>query len=1021
MDNYGLLSRPRASLAVLLLLCAVSAFLIDSSVTGIPRSAVTDENFTVVQRYYGVDAAEMEHIAAIPLEDALAGIRGLKKIHSVSENGSARVFAYFEGRSAGRYEAVREAAQEIYKSLPSSAQRPEILSSGDSRIPVWVAAVSLKENRAAAPSGVSPGRLLERSVKPVLESLPGSGEVEISGAACGEIIIAVDGQKAALLGLDAAAIASVLSRNDAVFSGGNFFEGKREIPVVFDGRYDSVRSLENSIIPVKKENGPGFVLLKNVASVREEQKEAQSRSRLNGKETAVIAVTAGGCADLGKLSAMIQNEMMKFPELEFTVLSDRGEEERAAYKSVLSAAVQGSAAVAIMAALLCSGGRPRKGRRFLVPVCALSVPAIMLFSAALLGFFGRALDKLVLAGLSSGAGAAVDAVILCAEYMGAVAPSEGRKALESLRFPLISGSATTIIALLPLIFQKSAAGFNSVALAVGAVNVISMILALTLLPPLFLYNGGTASPLSSPSPRHPPLSRKAPPFRYFRLFAGMAVRRFPVKPTRLLAALVRFCVRKPFAVMAFWLFLTAAGIVSLVSGGADTGARISETSVYAQIEFEGGLHRDAVDRVLAGFGQSLKTRPGIIHVQTSAHTGSGSALLRFDPALIDAETVRTLLRSTPVPGGFVYIGESSPGERIWELYITGDDGKLCREFARKAAGMCMTVPLVDETVLNFKEGGSRLTLKAGRELLAEAGLSFSGLGTMLRYGVHGPVIYKRLSSEGETDVRLMWNRSGKAPGMDEIRQSVFSGPSSPVSAGSLLTETEDREPDLIQRKDRRRSASFSIRTKGMDPRKIRDLIMPVLSHLDLPPGYGIEFDPAAIQSAEALSGSWVLFALALCLCYMILAASRESFLFPFVVLAVVPPSLAFPALCMASQPLDAAASSAFVAVSGLAINAAVLVAENAADKADVSGLYRILRKRFPILAATSGTTIAGALPFLFLARQSASVVRALSLVSAFGVAASVVCSITLIPALASRFPGLFRRFQDSRKPRTPRI
>jgi multidrug efflux pump subunit AcrB len=470
-----------------------------------------------------------------------------------------------------------------------------------------------------------------------------------------------------------------------------------------------------------------------------------------------------------------------------------------------------------------------------------------------------------------------------------------------------------------------------------------------------------------------------------------------------LAAHVRFCVTKPFAVIAFWLLLTGLGLASLISGGADTSSRISENSVYAQVEFEGGLRKEAVDFSLAAFGESLKTVTGITGVQTSARTGSGSALVRFDPSRLNAEKVRTLLRSTPVPGGFVYISESSPKERIWELYVSGDDGGRCREFAREAARICVSLPVVDETVLNFKEGPLRLTLNADRENLAEAGLSFSGLGSMLRYSVHGPVIYKRLSPGGETDVRLKWG--GETPGRDGIRQSAFAGSSGPVVAGTLFRETEGREPGVIQRIDRRRSASISIRTKAADPRKIRDLIMPALSKLTLPPGYGIEFDPEALQSAEALSGSWKMFALALFLCYFVIASSRESFLFPFVVLAVVPPSLAFPALFMAS--LDGASASAFIAVSGMAVNAAVLVADTPGGSA--LGLYRVLRKRFPLLAATSGTTIAGALPFLFLARSSASVVRSLSLVSAFGVAASVLCSISLIPALASCFPRIFAR------------
>jgi multidrug efflux pump subunit AcrB len=1015
--NNGWLSRPRAALALILGLCAVSVFLIRSSSGRISLSGTGGESFTVIQRYYGVDAAEMERIAAVPLEDALAGIRGLKKIRSASENGMVRVFARFEGKAAGRYEAVREAAQKVYKELPQAAQRPEILSSGGSRLPVWIAAVASKK------SGVPPGTLLERNVKPVLESIPGAGEVEISGASVKEVVIAIDASRAARLGLEAGDVAAPLARGDALFRGGKLPEGNREVSVVFDGRYADVQNLEKALIPIRGKNGTAFSALEDIASVREEEKESNSLSRLNGKETAVIAVTAGGGADpggadLGKLSESIRKEIAQFEDLEFTVLSDRGGEERAAYRSVLNAAIQGSAAVALMAALLCF----RKGRRLFVPVCALSVPLIMLFSAAALSFLGIELDTPVLAGLSAGAGAAVDAVILCAEYLGSAATfPEGRRALASLRFPLVSGAATTIIALFPLVFQKSAEGFHSVAWAVGSVNFVSMVLALTLLPPLFLYRPSraaavpsvsSASPVSSASsvssarkPKKefflagktlPRLSRKQKPAgrNLFRRFRPLS---------RLLAAHVRFCATKPFAVIAFWLLLTGLGAASIITGGADTSSRISENSVYAQVEFEGGLRREAVDRILAGFGESLKATAGITDVQTSARTGSGSALLRFDPSRLNAEKVRALLRSKPVPGGFVYISESSPKERIWELYVSGDDGGLCREFAAEAARICVSLPFVDETVLNFKEGPLRLTLKAGWERLAEAGLSFSGLGNMLRYSVHGPVIYKRLSPEGETDVRLKWGEG--TPGRDEIRQSAFAGSAGPVGAGTLFTETEDREPGIIQRIDRRRSASISIRTKAADPRKIRDWLGPALSKLALPPGYGIEFDPDAIQSAEELSGSWQLFALALFLCYFVIASSRESFLFPFAVLAVVPPSLAFPALFMAS--LDAASASAFIAVSGMAVNAAVLVADTRGGSA--LGLYRVLRKRFPLLAATSGTTIAGALPFLFLARSSASVVRSLSLVSAFGVAASVLCSISLIPALASRFPRMFKR------------
>jgi multidrug efflux pump subunit AcrB len=191
------------------------------------------------------------------------------------------------------------------------------------------------------------------------------------------------------------------------------------------------------------------------------------------------------------------------------------------------------------------------------------------------------------------------------------------------------------------------------------------------------------------------------------------------------------------------------------------------------------------------------------------------------------------------------------------------------------------------------------------------------------------------------------------------------------------------------------------------------MIMPALEALELPPGYTIAFDPAAIKTAGAVSSQGFLFLLALLFCYMVIAAARESFILPLAILAVVPPSLAFPALCLAAGgALNLESAAAFVAVSGMAVNAAVLTADALAgvlSKCGVvrgGGIYRALRKRLPVLAATSITTIAGAAPFLLLKSGAASAVRSLALVGALGVAASALCSVTLSPALACLIPGL---------------
>jgi multidrug efflux pump subunit AcrB len=191
--------------------------------------------------------------------------------------------------------------------------------------------------------------------------------------------------------------------------------------------------------------------------------------------------------------------------------------------------------------------------------------------------------------------------------------------------------------------------------------------------------------------------------------------------------------------------------------------------------------------------------------------------------------------------------------------------------------------------------------------------------------------------------------------------------------------------------------------------------METLKDFEMPPGYTLEFDPEQIRRADALSGTVLFFLSALLFCYMVIAAAHESFGIPLAVLSVVPPSLACPALCLGlgGAPLYPAAACAFVAVSGIAVNASVLIVSGLGGLQKPPGpggsfrLYRGLRKIFPLLLATGGTTVAGALPFILLREGANTLVRTLSLVTVLGVGASCLCSLCIIPALAVKYPKIF--------------
>ncbi|GMO25494.1 MAG: hypothetical protein Ta2B_05090 [Termitinemataceae bacterium] len=1008
--------------------------------------------FSVTIKHYGVNAKEIERTIAMPLEDALYSIDNVKSILTVSENGKAAAYIMFKSGSnlffnnkkltEGRYESVSDAAQKVYESLPSSVQKPEITTSTENRRAVWSAALYCDKDASYL------NNLVERRIKPALKSVEGAAEVEVSGTGINEIIIALNTEQNVIAGLTHNILASYLSSTDLLLPAGSVKEGEREIVVMADGHYKDITQLKQAIIPVEEGK---TVRLQDLATISEHIREPDTFSRLNGKQASLISVYPNYDAPLGKLSRSIKNkvtELEKYP-VKIEVLSDTGAEESDAFRSVMLAALQGAFAVALISALLIRGAG---NRRLTTIICALVVPYICILSASLLIIFGVDFNKILLAGLASGLGAAVDTTIICTEYLNVCKSIEEIKLkLKEVKIPLISGSLTTIIALMPIMFTSFATKeILTIAYTIVVVNFVSLMLALTILPPFFSLNVKSLYFRKKVSTKILATDHRTQNVlcvksifvlpmdcnvilknRIWRSILKLAAR---IKRwgTRSIAYVLNICIDYPKIICFSALLITALGIFTIIINGTDTGANESENTIYAQIEFTGGIRAEVVDRSLEAWAKNIKEKEGIINVQCNSHVDSSSILVSFEPQIILKDDVKKILKSEKIQGGFLYIPENSNKDRIWSITVSGESTEKCKEIASALAEKCSAIPIVQETVLNFKEGSKNITFMPQRERIAQINTSsnkkplFTDFATLLRWNIHGPVAYKRLgdstqssdlsNSSGETDVRIRGNLL--IPDKKQIMELAINlasndGQSSSIAnIDTLLTTSESREESSIRRLGRRRIAAISIRTHVADVRSIKNIVMPLLiSEVKLPQGYSFEFDPDAIEAAESLGKTVFYFVLALLFCYMIIAAVNESFIVPLIVLSVVPVSAAVPAICLqaAGFRFNASAACALLAVCGLAVNSSVLVVDNILRNAKKEltrmAFFKAVRCRFSVLAATTGTTILASLPFIFLGEKSNSMIRVLSIVSASGVFVSFICSLFLVPSVIVLFKG----------------
>jgi len=1000
---YG---RSVAAVCALLAVLAASINILLGAEFG-PREPSSRSTFAVTIRHCGVDAREMERTVAIPLEDALASAAFAVETSSASDYGKARVVVRFAtGHDQDNsYEAVRDAAERVYRSLPASVQRPEIDSTSEGRGPVWVAAV-----HADGCAEADLGRVLERVVRPAFQKIQGTGDIELAGTGLPELLVEVDEASAAVMGIDAFSVARSLASGDIIVPAGSLRSSGIRSSIIMDGRYATPSGLSQA--PVQSGSG-NPVRLGMFATIKEQDRKPEVLSRVDGKPAITIAVNPGGSANLAVLSKALASECESLSSaygLRFRILSDIGAEVSKSFVSTLSAAVQGAIAVGVASALLvgCGAGRCRSrngmhsggGRARLVAVAA--VPLIMTVSAASLSALGFGLDRHVLAGLAVGLGASVDSAILAAERLARVeSVSEGTQAMRELVPSLASGTATTLVVLLPLAsLDFMSEGVARVAAAIAAVSVVSFVYTVIIMPPLILGVSATVTSMETRSEERPVRHSK---YRARWLY-------------RLLARNAAACARKPLLTLATAAGLSAIGLAAVLASPFDTETPFEENSVYIHLEFEPGAAAESVDAALTSYAEQLLGTTGVQSVQSTARRGSGSVLASFDPRSVSRSSVASAARGIAVPGGFAWLPGSTSEEHSWELVVAGDDDAECRRLATQAARAVASLPFVLETVLDFKDGPEDLVLRPVRERSAACAVGLSRSAASLRRAVHGPVAYKRLGPDGETDVRVTTARAGE-PRIPDAASTLVRTDAGTVRIDSLMALTRERDASRITRRDRRRVASITMRARPIDPRKARDQVEALVAGMERPAGYSYEFDRAAVESARRLGNAGWSFLLAAALAYMASAAITESFGAPLAVLSALPPSLAVPALLLfiSGTPMDAAVACAFVAVSGMAVNASVLTvdewrAHGPGSAACARDLYRVTRSRIASLAATSGTSVAGSLPFLFLADSGGAMARSLAFVTATGTAASFLVAITVVPALAVSMPGLFRGF-----------
>lgn len=947
---------------------------------------------------------EVEYLVTRPVEEAVGVLRGLQTIHSVSRPGVSEVTLEFDWKTDMDLMSmeVREKLDRLI--LPEETEDPIVLRYDPSLDPIMRLALS------GPGELVDMRRLAERKLKPEFETVRGIAAAQIKGGLEDEVQIDVDQERLAALGIPLDRIEQVVGFSNINLPGGSLRSSESQFLVRTVNEFDDVEEIGNLIIS----QGPrGIVRLQDVATVRMGAKEREEITRVNGEECVEIALYKEGDANAVSVARLMQASLEDWkdklpPEHSLTVLFDQSHFIKQAIGEVRNAAIIGGVlAILVLFAFL------RDLRSTLI--IGLSIPLSIVATFMIMYRLDISLNIMSLGGLTLGIGMLVDNSIVVLESIFrkrragrplAQAAVEGTSEVG----PAVTASTlTTVAVFLPIVFVEGIAGqlFKDQALTVTISLLASLIVAVSVIPMLSAI--GTR------------LDTRRLSHRGIDTSATMTLGSFSVAYDRF----VRRAIAKRWVTLAIAFGLFVAAIGSLRWLGTELIPPLSEGEFLFEVNMPEGTSLAATDRVVTRMEAAVVREEAIeryystvgsrlvsggISVNTRGeYLGQMNVVMRdrADEAGEAAMVEKLRRQYADIPDLEVKFGRPSyfSLKTPIEVVVYGDNLELLRDFSLDLAQRLTGVPGLVDVRSSLEAGNPELQVVFDRARLASLGLDMGVLSETLKNRVQGVVPTRFKEADRQIDVRIR-NKEVSRQSVNDVRNLVLPGPDGrPIRLLSVADVKLDRGPAEIHRLQQQRAAVITANLKGQSLGSAVADIEATIGQTPLPVGVTTEIAGQNREMKQSFASLRFALALAIFLVYLVMAATFESFVHPFIVLFTIPLALVgvVAGLLATNTTITVIVLIGTIMLVGIVVNNAIVLidAVNRLRRAGVDKLEAVVRaghmRLRPILMTTL-TTILALMPMAISWGEGAELRSPLAITVASGLFLSTLLTLVVIPS-----------------------
>jgi HAE1 family hydrophobic/amphiphilic exporter-1 len=994
--------------------------------------SVEEPVITVTTVWPGATPYEIERDIIEEQEKTLKGIPGLYELESTSSNGLGTISLRFKIgtdidnallRTSNKLDEVPE--------YPENVDRPVINASGAESSPVmWIMLKTAEGNDRNVYEYLT---YFENEVRQYLDRVEGVADLFIGGGTEREMHVFVDPERLAAYNLTIERVANALQAENANISAGNQDVGRREYRIRSVAEYNAPEEIMDVIIvsdaarevrvrdigrvdfgydrlttPVISKYAPGIAI-----GVRPEPNT--NILNMTDRVEAVVNELNDGVLKDEDLFLQIVNEQRPYIRGAIALLQQ-------------NIAIGGGLAVIVLLLFL----------RSISPtiVVATAIPISIIGTFMVMYGAGSTLNVVSLAGIAFAVGMLVDNAIVVLENIdrhrkmgkhGYDAAYDGTKEVWGA---VLASSLTTVAVFLPVIFLEDEAGqlFRDIALAVCAAVLLSLVVAMTVIP---MLSRQVYDRLERKEERlkaqHKEKKKRTGPL----MWIGNGASAFIMGLVKV--ALAHWTTR----LATILLLVGSAGLTAwaltpkmeyLPTGNRDLIINVLIPPPGLSFEERMEIGEKLFDHMRPYYDAQVDPYPKIRHM---FYVGRGGALI-FGVISSDQMRTRDLLplcqeATGQIPGIFAIsnqasIFQSGLGEgRTVSVDLSGNNIPDLVSTAGQMLGMVrgeiedVQVRPVPSLDLAFPEAN----FIPDRERLRAVGMSAREFGVALDVMMDGREIaeYKE-EGKKKIDLILKVDEQNIATPEDLYQALMVTATGDPVPVAALSTMEKTSGLTEIRHLERDRTVTLQVTpprsiTIQETMERINENIIPALREQGKLEGISVGMSGTAdklTETRQALQGNFLVAAL---IAYLLMSALLSNFFYPFVIMFTVPLAgaggligLKLLNVFIAQQSLDILTMLGFIILVGIVVNNAILIVyqslENLRENNDMTphdAVLEAVRTRLRPIYMSASTSVFGMFPIVVWPGPGSELYRGLGSVILGGLAISTIFTIFLIPSI----------------------